>query len=79
MRMARGAERATGRGHVLIVLVALCYSSSYRALTAPPYINAALGVGAALFGVAVSLAYDMYAAPSVRVHMPDARPGGAGA
>ncbi|MBV9880517.1 MAG: hypothetical protein JO180_08470 [Gemmatirosa sp.] len=75
---------------VLIVLVALCYSSSYRvvfrnsgfaaatlilrlALTAPPYINAALGVGAALFGVAVSLAYNAYAPPGGWIVAPAAR------
>lgn len=62
---------------VLLVLVALCYSSRYAvvfrnsgfaaatlllriALTAPPFVNAALGVGAALFGVAVSMAYNVF-------------------
>jgi hypothetical protein len=37
------------------------------ALTAPEYVNAALGVGAALFGIAVSLAYNFYAPPATVV------------
>ncbi|MGH7740935.1 MAG: hypothetical protein ACRENS_02815 [Candidatus Eiseniibacteriota bacterium] len=62
---------------VLLVLVALCYSSRYPvvfrnsafagatllarlALTAPRFVNAGLGVGAAALGVAISLAYNFY-------------------
>ncbi len=62
---------------VLLVLVALCYSSSYSvvfrnsgfaaatliarlALTAPRFVNAALGLGAAALGLAISIAYNYY-------------------
>lgn len=63
---------------ILIVLISLLYSSSYRvvfrnsgfaaatvlmrlALTAPPYVNAILGVGSALFALGLSLAYNAFA------------------
>ncbi len=37
------------------------------ALTSPEYVNAALGAGAALFGIAVSAAYNAYAPPAAVV------------
>ena len=60
---------------VLLVLLALMYSTDYRvvfrnsgfaaatmmirlALTAPPYVNAALGAGAAAFALLLSIAYE---------------------
>lgn len=63
---------------ILIVLVSLRYSSSYRvvfrnsgfaaatvliraALTAPPYLNVLLGVGAAILALGLSLAYNAFA------------------
>jgi hypothetical protein len=67
---------------VLLVLVALCYSSSYHvvfrnsgfaaatviirlALTAPRYVNVLLGLGAAVFAVGLSLAYNTFS-PAMR-------------
>lgn len=64
-------------GDILLVLVALRYSSNYYvvfrnsgfalttvvirlALTAPPYINVALGVGAALFAIGLTAAYNTF-------------------
>lgn len=64
---------------VLLVLIALCYSTRYPvvfrnsgfaaatvmmrlALTAPPYINVLLGLGAVLFSIALTLAYNSYMA-----------------
>lgn len=63
---------------ILIVLVSLRYSTSYRvvlrnsgfaaatvmirlALSAPPYINAVLGLGSALFALGLSVAYNAFA------------------
>lgn len=63
---------------ILIVLISLRYSTSYRvvfrntgfaastvvvrlALTAPPYVNALLAVGSALFALALSVAYNAFA------------------
>ncbi|MFN3413137.1 MAG: hypothetical protein ACK42L_03645 [Thermoanaerobaculum sp.] len=68
---------------VLVVLVSLRYSSTYRvvfrnsgfaattvllrlALIAPPLLNAALGLAAALLSLAVTLAYNAFALPGSR-------------
>jgi hypothetical protein len=76
---------------VLIVLISLRYSSTYRvvfrnsgfavttvalrlALTAPPVVNAALGVGAVALACVVTLAYNAFQVPAERGAAAGGRP-----